>query len=129
MVAGDDQSSFPGAFSQLDSDARAGGIPAPFGPFGRIGYLYRFRPGGAVVVASAHPDAACVPARVFLDCPLAVVAAVPGHQQVDGAGPVVNDGAGIAAGIGVVVPDDVLFAPGLAAILGAFEEQVYIAAV
>ena len=129
MVAGDDQSSLPGAFSQLDSDARAGGIPSPFGPFGRIGYLYRFRPGCAIVVASAHPDAACVPARVFLDCPLAVVAAVPGHQQVDGAGPVVNDRAGIAAGIGVVVPDDVLFAPGFAIVLGAFEEQVYIAVV
>ncbi|MBA7683535.1 hypothetical protein ES703_91904 [subsurface metagenome] len=129
MVAGDDEASLPGAFSQLNSNARAGGVPSPFGPFCRIGYLHRFRPGCAIVIASAHPDSACVPARVFLDCGLAVVAAVPGHQQVDGSGLPVYDGAGITASIGVLVPDDLLSAPGFATVFGAFEEQVYIATV
>ena len=45
------------------------------------------------------------------------------------AGVAVDDGAGIAAGIAGVVPDDVLRGPGLAVIEGTFEEQVDIAAV
>ena len=65
----------------------------------------------------------------LLDRGLAVVAAVPRHQQADGSAGAVDHGAGIAAGVRPVVPDHLYVAPSLSAVAAAAQDQVDVAGV
>src|SRR5262249_37062029 len=60
---------------------------------------------------------------------LGVAAEVVGHEEPDGPGLAIDDGAGVAAGVVAVVPDDLRLAPRPAAVGAAAQEQVDVATV
>jgi len=115
--------------SELDSVRRTGCIPAPIGFFDGTRDFPRFCPGDPIVVAVGHEDASSVFAGAIADFAFAIRAEVPGHQEPNGAGCFINDGSRITATVVAVGPNDLLSAPGFAAVGGTFEEQVDFAGV
>ena len=67
--------------------------------------------------------------RAIKDHSLGIAAEVVGQKKPDGAGARIDDGAGIAAGVVAVVPDDLRLRPRLAAVETALEQQIDVAGI
>src|SRR5690606_19258832 len=127
VVAGNDQPAFAGAVRDLNSDARAGRIPAPFGILGARSYVDRRGPRFALVIDAAYPHGACPLVGVALDLYFVVAPEIVRQQQPDCPGGVVDDGTRVAAGVLSVGPEHRLRAPGGAAVGGTAEHEVDVA--
>src|SRR5205085_1439204 len=113
----------------LNANAGTSGYPGPVGLLGAGGDVYRLRPGQSVILTFADPDGPGPLARSVHDGGLLVHAQVVGQEQPDGAGGAVHHRAGIAAGVVALIPDDLYWQPGLAAVGAALEHQVDVARV
>src|SRR5262249_47492865 len=125
VVAGNDEPAAP----RLHTAARARGVPGPVRGLGRRRDVCGLRPGGAVVRAFQQPHGPRTLARAVEDLPLGVLAEVAGQGQPDSPVAPIEDGTGVADGVGTVVPDDRHGLPGRAAVQAALPNEIDIAAV
>src|SRR5947207_2934445 len=112
MVTGDDES----ATLKLNAATGASGIPGPGWVLNRAGDLDRLGPGGAIVLASGYENAVVVTAE----------------RQPEDTGSAVHNRTRIAdrdLRRAAFLVDQLLPAPGLAAVEAAFEKQVDVAVI
>lgn len=129
VVAGDDKSPLVFSLCELDSGSRPGGVPGPVGLLGLSGDFTRSGPGESVVGGGGDEDSTCILATLGNNVALVVVSPVPGHEEVHDSRFSIYYRGGIAAGVGCVVPDNLLIAPSFAVVSGAFQEEVDIAGI
>ena len=126
VIRRDDESPCVRAVRELDAASGAGRVPAPFGAVGLCRDVGGFCPSEPVVCGDGVVGAAAQRGFARADVAFVLRAGVPSKEKMDRAGFGVHDGAGIAAGVGVVVPDGLLRAPCFAGIGGTTEDEVYI---
>src|SRR3546814_394522 len=126
MVAGYHQPAFIQTMLDLNANARAGGIPAPFLLFRIGGNVFSLGPSTAVIAAVRHPACPVGFCRVLNDILYMSRAQVMGHDNTHLACFFIYHRTGIAAGIVPIVPNNLLRAPGLSAVFGTFEQNINI---
>ena len=113
----------------LDAVAWASGIPGPVGELHIGGDFTGLRPSDAIVHGTGHKHPARILADPGFDVLFTVFSEIPRHQQPDRACVAVNDRCGIAAGVGGIGPDNLLFVPRPAIINRAADAQIYLAGI
>ena len=129
VIAGDHQSSSVFTTAKLNAVAGSGGVPRPGGFLGGGGDLARRAPRCSVVVAGCCPDGARGGTGLINDRSLVIRSQVVSHEEVNGAGGFLKNGARVAAGVGLVIPHNRKGAPGLTAISTPAQNQVDITGV
>ena len=119
VIARNNQSSLVVAVLQLDAAPRTGGIPRPVRRLRPRRDFNRRRPRCARILTSDCPNGSGTLAHPFPDFHLVVFNQVMACQKPDNASLPIDHGAGVATGVGTVIPYNLHVAPGGAAISAA----------
>ena len=124
MVTGDNQSTAVWAVTQLDAVSRARAVPIPVRRLYGRGDFLRRSPSLSVIFGTGKIDPPRVFARSRDNLVFLVVATIPVKEQPDNAGLLIDHRTRISACVALIVPNDILSAPVLAAVGRAFQEHI-----